>query len=99
MQTPLDLLIVSSSPLVAGAIESALADSPNPHRPERWADLASLCRLDMPQPEILLLAPRTWREFDRVLSEFPPSLTGCPWLVMADLRLAGLFLSRLKHQP
>jgi DNA-binding NarL/FixJ family response regulator len=99
MQEPLDLVIVATSLLVAGAVECALAGSPLALHPEQRVDLNSVHSLEAAQPQILLLAPRTWREFERLLSEVPPSLSECRWLILADLRLVGLFLSRLKHRP
>jgi DNA-binding CsgD family transcriptional regulator len=104
---PLEVLIVSSSPILGRAFQELLTDHgghtrrPSP-LPEADVDPASPTNPDRPlapdfasEPDLVLLVPQGWQE----LAQWLPGLFhqfACPWLLIAEARLVGMFLSRLE---
>src|SRR5690349_13295976 len=86
MNTPLVVSIVSTSPILASAIQMLL---------QREAQIST----NDGAMDLVLLLPLNWEEFERVLETSDRAFAPCPWLILADLRLAGMFLGALAGQP
>jgi DNA-binding NarL/FixJ family response regulator len=91
MSLPLEVILVSNCPIFA---------EPLRHWLEARQD-ALMCRL-VTHPDaaglvgpdartIVAIAPQDWREMSRWLPGLWRGLRACPWLLLADLRLAGMF--------
>lgn len=99
MEVSAQVLIVSGSPIIASALQGLLQEAPTP-----WQSRA-VTNLDMPEPQtpqdasILLLAPQHWEEFRRWLPGLRREFARHPWLLLAEPRLAGMFLPYLEGQP
>jgi DNA-binding NarL/FixJ family response regulator len=95
----LEVLIVSSQPSIAGSLERWLEDGPQPVRCRSvpHPDAAP----DFPErgPHVLVAAPRTWEEMSRWAPPLQRRFAATMWLMLADLRVAGLFLSVLQRPP
>ena len=93
------MLIVCSSPIYGGALQELMA--------KYQVDQPSQILLDPTLPiatpnshsDLALLAPRDWRELGEWIGPLHKKLHAIPWLILADPRVAGLFLPRLNTQP
>src|SRR5207248_871493 len=46
-----------------------------------------------------LLAPRDWKELGHWIGPLRKRLPAVPWLILAELRMVGMFLQELDTQP
>src|SRR5687768_13334796 len=92
----LHVTVISANALVAWAVKESL---------EAEADVFS-CRVisgsDLrhptfpPQTDVALIAPQSWEEMGRWLPPLQSRTTCRRWLIAADLRVIGMFLSALE---
>jgi DNA-binding NarL/FixJ family response regulator len=94
-----DVLILSSSPVLALGIQHALWGRPDLIT-FRLADPANL-PTGPPTlvPDILVVAPLNWQDLCAWLPILCRHFSSSQWVVVTDLRIAGLFLSVLERQP
>jgi DNA-binding NarL/FixJ family response regulator len=98
MEGSAQVLIVSGSPIVAQALEGLLLNAPTPWSCRTLMDPAGGEQPAM-EAAILLLAPQHWEEFSHWLPGLRRQFGRCPWLLLAEPRLAGMFLPHLESQP
>src|SRR4051794_20985435 len=93
------VLILGDSPIFTRAIQALLQSGPTACNSQivTGADLTR--RPVSHQADAVLLVPQDWQEFAGWLSRLRRRLASCPWLLLADLRLVGMFLSYLADQP
>jgi DNA-binding NarL/FixJ family response regulator len=98
-KVPLRLVVVSSSPIFAAAMQQLLeggTDSKgSPAVPAtEWVGPAGF-----DDPDALVVVPQDWGEFARWLPGLRSRFPRHPWLLLADPRLVGMFLSFFEAQP
>src|SRR5439155_16087928 len=90
MEAPHEVLVVSVVPITAWAIGRILAE----------ARVKTDCRItpdpgaELPagyRPEVVIVAPRNWREMARWVPVLKASFSRTPWLLYAEPCLAGLY--------
>lgn len=90
-----EIVIVSSTPIFTAALQSWLEHNLDDFCCRRL-DAGSLAALrDIAPDAILLLVPQEWRELGDWLPTLETTSSAHPVLVLADLRLPGMFLSCL----
>jgi DNA-binding NarL/FixJ family response regulator len=95
VERALEIIVINDSPLYGQALDLLLASGPRDcHRQllrsvdlERGSGVAGA--------DVVLLAPRDWQELAALLPVVSRRLPRCPWLLLAEPRLAGMFLDRL----
>jgi DNA-binding NarL/FixJ family response regulator len=88
---PLEVLIVSASPILSRSLQQLLTDKP--HLVRCWV----LDEMDAPFcPDVVLISPQNWQELAFWLPALQIRFPRCRWLVLGELRLAGMFLSALE---
>jgi Bacterial regulatory proteins, luxR family len=100
MQTsvPRQVLVVSGSRIYASALAlllevgTALACTQLLLGPDQTGDAVLI------DPQVILLAPQRWDELGEWLPYLRKCAAGVPWLVLADLRVVGMFLAQLEEQ-
>lgn len=99
MNGPLDVFVVSASPIFGSAVQRMLEGGPllTRTRVARGAELAEVPTV--PDSGVVLVAPQSWEEFAEQLPALRRRLGHRPWLVLAEPRLVGIFLSVLEQQP
>lgn len=95
MELPMELLIVSNSPILGRGLRHLL---------DRWPTLFRsrmvIEQVESPTPpDALLVAPQSWEEMAFWLPTLRKRYAFCPWLLLADVRVAGMFLSLIQPQP
>jgi DNA-binding NarL/FixJ family response regulator len=97
--TPQSVGIVSDRPIYARAIQTLLYTG----RPAVTSYILFGPDLARPfpsgDPDVMLLMPQDWSEFATWLPCLRRRFAARPWLLLADWRLAGMFLSLLSNQP
>lgn len=98
-EMPVKLQIVSASPIFARAVQRLLEEGPRLCRSEILpaAEIAGPSRRG--DTDLVLVAPQRWDQFTEWLPVLQEAHAGRPWLLLADLRLAGMFLADLEAQP
>jgi DNA-binding NarL/FixJ family response regulator len=90
MRLPAEVAIVSASPIFTLAVRQLL---------EGESDI-TLCRIhgepSVPDPDVVLIVPRHWEEMARWLPSLRRHFCVPSWLMLADLRVAGMFSSYLE---
>jgi DNA-binding NarL/FixJ family response regulator len=97
MRDSLELSIVSASPIYAAALQELLEPDPEVccTRILHHADLEDEAALS--DTDVVLVAPHTWEELAGELPLLRRRFTARPWLLLADLRLVGMFLPLLER--
>lgn len=98
-EASLELLILCSSPIFARGLQHLLVEDLGcGHSHLHWVqDQAGLSRII--DPALVLMAPQCWREFAHWLPLLRDHFPFRPWLIIADVRLTGMFLSQLETRP
>lgn len=99
LRQPPKVLIVSSSPIYASGLLQLIEHSPTGIYSELFLDPQSVTSAADSPSEAVILAPRDWREMSGWIGPLQKRLPLAPWVVLAELRMAGLFLPRLAAQP
>lgn len=92
----MDTVIVSTSPAVGLGLLHLIEDRVGGLTASRM-DLEEL--LSTPQafcPDLLVLAPEGWSDMALWLPHLQVRFSACPWLLFAEPRVGGLFLSHLE---
>jgi len=96
MRLPLEVVIVSSAPVLSQAIQQILEEGPDAARCEILGETES-SGLPVPtDPDVVLIAPRHWEEMARWLCPLRRQFYVPSWLMLADLRVAGMYSSFLE---
>jgi DNA-binding NarL/FixJ family response regulator len=98
MSSSHQVVIASASPIFARALEQLLESAPEGFRCRIYGDVSPDASL-VSVPDVVLLAPHTWEELGAWLPPLRERFPFSPWLVLADFRLPGMFLSALDAQP
>jgi DNA-binding NarL/FixJ family response regulator len=93
-----EVLIVSSDPILAWGMRELLAREPEPP-PSRIAAKPGSGNAAGRAPGVLVIAPQTWQETYRWLPDLQRGFVASRWLLRAQLRLAGMFLTVLQEPP
>jgi DNA-binding NarL/FixJ family response regulator len=93
MRLPLQVLVVSASPIFSCSLQRLLADEPDLFCCWTLDDIESPSHPDLP-----LIAPQNWEEMAFWLPALEAHFPRCAWLVLGELRVAGMFLSSLEAQ-
>jgi DNA-binding NarL/FixJ family response regulator len=96
MELPMEMLIVSDSPIFARAVQQLLDQWPGVCRSRVRGGTETAAERGRSSPDGLLLAPRTWEELAYWLPTLRREYRACPWLLLTEPRLAGMFLSALQ---
>jgi DNA-binding NarL/FixJ family response regulator len=96
MRLPLEVVIVSATPLYASAVRQVLQDDPDPARCEILGETPCPGVPTTCQPGVVLIAPRHWEEMARWLCPLRQLFYASPWLLLTDLRVAGMFCAVLE---
>jgi DNA-binding NarL/FixJ family response regulator len=99
MKVSAQVLIVSGSPIIAQALQGLLLEAPVPWQSQAITDLEAREPQTTREAGILLLAPQHWEEFLSWLPGLRREFARHPWLLLAEPRLAGMFLPYLESQP
>jgi DNA-binding NarL/FixJ family response regulator len=93
---PVDVVIVSANPIFCFAARELLEEGPEITR------CRGIGETDVPvppadgDPDVVLIAPRHWEEMARWLPSLRRHFYVPSWLVLADLRVSGMFASFLE---
>jgi DNA-binding NarL/FixJ family response regulator len=91
-----EVVIVSSSPIFATALQEWLQSSLKRVRCCVLDPGSAVPSHTAAEEVVILLVPQDWREMILWLPEVQTRFPAHPWLLLADLRLAGMFLSFLE---
>jgi DNA-binding NarL/FixJ family response regulator len=95
MPVPSEIVIVSSSPIFAATLQDWLQVRLD-GVPCRVLDAGSAApSFTVTESAVIVLVPLDWHEMIAWLPKLQKRFPTHPWLVLADLRLAGMFLSFL----
>lgn len=96
---PLELLIVSSSPIYARALEQMLEDEPVCWRTRLLADPEIEDPAAATFEDVVLVVPQDWEELAYWIPPLRRQYGTRPWLILAELPMVGMFLSLIEDQP
>lgn len=96
MQLPVDVLIVSDSPIIGLGLKRLLDPWPAADDRRLTTALAPAEECTARDPGGLLIALQTWEQMASRLPGLSRQYPRCPWLLLADPRVAGMFLSHLR---
>jgi len=92
------LLILGDSPIFTRAIQALLQNGSTACSSQIVTSAELSRRPGARQVDTVLLVPQDWQELAAWLARLRRRLAPCPWLLLADLRLVGMFLSFLVDQ-
>jgi len=95
---PVDVLILGASPIYCQFLKQMLDLASAGYRAHVLGSSSREARCPAEVPGVLVLAPHTWEEMASWLPFVQRHFSARPWLVFADLRLIGMFLSPLERQ-
>src|SRR5690242_15312069 len=96
--SPLDVAVVSVTPIIAAGVRQTLENGPDTIRCEIVTD-SQLGDGSTFSPDLVLVTSQNWEEMAILLPLLQRKFAQLPWLVLAEWRLAGAFLSLLEMQP
>src|SRR4051794_31776104 len=86
------LLILGDSPIFTRAIQALLQNGSTACSSQIVTSAELGRRPGARQVDTVLLVPQDWQELAEWLARLRRRLAPCPWLLLADLRLVGMFL-------
>jgi DNA-binding NarL/FixJ family response regulator len=95
MILPREVVVVSASPILSSALRRLVENELQDVRCRTLCDPETPA-VDGAAPDILLFAPQSWEEAAAWLARLRRRYAACPWLMLAEPRLAGMFLSHLE---
>lgn len=99
MHLPHEVVVVSASPILSAALRQLVESELQNVCCHTLCDPEAPTCAEGAAPDVVLFAPQSWEEaaawFVRLRRRFPT----CPWLVLSEPRLAGMFLSHLQEHP
>jgi DNA-binding NarL/FixJ family response regulator len=99
MNLPLEVFVVSASPIYASALRQLLESGGRHVRCLMPGDAPRAAPEPHRTPDVLVIAPQSWQEMASWLPSLRRAFPRHPWLLLAEPRLVGMFLSGLETQP
>lgn len=96
-RSPLAVAVVSVTPIFASGVRQMLENGPDAPRCEIFIGHQLAVPSDF-SPDVVLLTSQNWEEMALLLPLLQKQFAALPWLVLAEWRLAGTFLSFLEMQ-
>jgi DNA-binding NarL/FixJ family response regulator len=93
---PLEVVIVSANPIFCFAVRQLLEEGPDVTRCRGIGETDAPVPSAACDPDVVVIAPRHWEEMARWLPSLRRHFYVPSWLVLADLRVAGMFSSFLE---
>ncbi len=91
MEGAVEVLIVCSVPTTAAGVQAALAGGPREVRCRTVPAADRDAGVGHAKPDVVIVAPQDWREMSGWLPALQWRFGACRWLVLAPLRVAGMF--------
>jgi hypothetical protein len=82
-----DVLVVSATAAVGRGVRETLEEAPSALQVRSVTDADGARSPEEPDPDVVLLIPRTWDEMARWAPVLTQQLPCCRWLVMAEWRV------------
>jgi DNA-binding CsgD family transcriptional regulator len=98
MSDPVNVLILGASPIYCYFLKQMLDFASAGYRAHVLGAGSRVERGPVADPEVLVLAPHTWEEMGSWVPFAQRHFAARPWLLFADLRLIGMFMSSLERQ-
>lgn len=98
MNAPAEVLILSASPIYRQSLKQLLELDPSGCHAFVLGVTGGTEQEPVTRPDVVVLAPHTWEEMASWVTFAERNFPLRPWLLFADLRVIGMFLSKLERQ-
>ena len=99
MKRPLAVIVAAAGPVWTRAVHDMFAAGPFECQTLAFRDVVLAAPGATPGADLVLVAPQSWLELAGWLPHLRGTVGHLPWVLLADLRLIGMFLYSLQDQP